>query len=231
MKNKVVLLGIYGDDHRVCNSAWQSTMLELGVDELEKFPLPERSERLFIETMKTKKKSPRDLLMMLGKYGHESPFEKVVLDFQITSDIASHIHIIKHRISSVNCESARYKELQDKWYLPTDWPEYWQDKLDEHTKQGHELYHLALKQLMPEIGRKRAKETARFFLPYNKQLTYDLMINLRSFANMVKLRADSAAQVEIQEIVKSMLKQVYEQHVCDWSLEALGLLEFLELDV
>ena len=228
MRNSVILLGYYGDDHRVCNSAWQSTGHELGIDDLESIPVGERSELLFIETMKIKKKHPRDLLMMLVKYGHETPFEKIILDFQLTTDIASHIHVIKHRIASVNAESARYKELEDKWYLPDDFPDDVAEEYWNFMSHAHELYHQFVEKLVPVVGRKRAKESARFVLPYGKQLNYDLMINLRSFANLVRLRADSAAQIEIQEIAKSMLRQVYDEHFCDWSLEALDLLRFLE---
>lgn len=227
MKNSVVLLGYYGGDERVCNSAWQSTGHELGIGDLKQFPVEERTERLFIETMKHKKKTPRDLLIMLGKHGHHTPFEKIIVDFQITSDIASHIHVIKHRIASVNAESARYKELEDKWYLPDDFPD---DVAEEYWKfmtEAHAMYHDFIERLVPVVGRRRAKESARFVLPYGKQVTYDLMMNLRSFANLVKLRADSAAQVEIQELAKSMLVQVFDENFCPWSLEALGLLDFL----
>ena len=228
MKNSVVLLGYYGSDHRVANSAWQSTGHELGIGDLRDIPVEERTERLFIETMKIKKKHPRDLIMMLGKYKHETPFEKIILDFQLTTDIASHIHVIKHRIASVNAESARYKELEDKWLMPDDFPPELAREYNNFMHDAHELYHDFVEKLTPVVGRKRAKESARFVLPYGKQLNYDLMINLRSFANLVRLRADSAAQVEIQQVAKSMLKQVYAEHFCDWSLEALGLLKYLD---
>ena len=59
---------------------------------------------------------------MLWINGHETPFEKGTVHFLVDTDIASHIHLLKHRISSLNAESARYKELkEDKYYLPEDW--------------------------------------------------------------------------------------------------------------
>lgn len=161
-----------------------------------------------------------------------TPFEKVVLDFQVISDIPTHYEHLKHRIGvSINAESSRYKELQDKWLIPEDWPPEYQEKLNNMMIENHKMYHQFCTELTPILGRKRAKESSRFIFPCGKQLTYDIMFNLRSFSHYIKLRADSAAQYEIQQIAKSMLKQVYEQHVCDWSLEALGLLEYLELDV
>ncbi len=228
MKNEAVLLGHYGDDHRVCNSAWQSTGHSLNMEDLQVMPLRERSERLFIETMKTKKKTPRDLIMMLGEHGHLSPFEKIILDFQVISDIPTHYQMLKHRIGvSINTESGRYRELEDKWLIPEDWPPEAQEKLQKFNILAHQNYHEMVTELTPILGRKRAKESGRFFLPCSKQLTYDVMFNLRSFAHFVKLRADSHAQIEIQKIARSMLKQVYEQHFCNFSLEALGLLNYL----
>jgi thymidylate synthase ThyX len=59
---------------------------------------------------------------MLWSQGHETPFEKCTVHFLVNCDIASHIHLLKHRIASINAESARYKELkEDKFYLPEDW--------------------------------------------------------------------------------------------------------------
>ena len=50
---------------------------------------------------------------MLWINGHETPFEKGTVHFLVDTDIASHIHLLKHRISSLNAESARYKELKE----------------------------------------------------------------------------------------------------------------------
>ena len=58
------------------------------------------------------------------------------------------------------------------------------------------------------LGRKRAKETARFFKTYNSQTECDVMFNMRSFHNFYTQRADSHAQVEIQEIANKMLQEI-----------------------
>jgi thymidylate synthase ThyX len=77
--------------------------------------------------------------------------------------------------------------------------------------------------LKGSLGRKRAKESARFFLPYNKQLDFDMMINLRSFVNFQKLRNNSAAQLEIQDIAQKMLRAVKDIPELKYSLEAFNL--------
>jgi len=58
------------------------------------------------------------------------------------------------------------------------------------------------------LGRKRAKESARFFKTYNSQIQADIMFNMRSFANFLKLRNSEHAQVEIRDIAAKMLELV-----------------------
>ena len=188
MKHNVELLGYYGSDEVIACSAWTSTSRELTDD---------------------KKARVGKLIDTLWSQGHETPFEKGVLHFLVDTDIASHIHLLKHRISSLNAESARYKELkEDKYYLPEDWPTNWQDRLEEYTKLGNTLYHECLDELEPFIGRKRAKESARFFKTYNSRIQADIMFNMRSFGNFQKLRNSEHAQVEIRDIAQQMLSLV-----------------------
>jgi flavin-dependent thymidylate synthase len=138
------------------------------------------------------------LIDMLWSNGHETPFEKGVVHFLVDTDIASHIHLLKHRVSSLNAESARYKELkEDKYYIPEDWSDEWARKLSLYTQEGNQLYHECIADLEPVLGRKRAKESARF-------IQADIMFNMRSFANFIKLRNSEHAQVEIREIAQQM---------------------------
>ena len=148
---------------------------------------------------------------MLWREGHETPFEKGSVHFLVDCDIASHIHLLKHRISSLNAESARYKELkEDKTFIPDDWPEEWKIELEVYTAAGNTLYHEAIKALEPSLGRKRAKESARFFKTYNSKIQSDIMFNMRSFANFQKLRNSEHAQKEIREIAQLMIDLVRE---------------------
>jgi flavin-dependent thymidylate synthase len=201
MKNKVDLLGYYGSDEVIACSAWTSTSRDLTEEKKQRIP---------------------KLINMLWSNGHETPFEKATVHFLVDCDIASHIHLIKHRVASINAESARYKELkEDKFYIPEDWkdikqycdeyPEYqetWHTRLREFTEMSNQLYHQCLKELEPVLGRKRAKESARFFKTYNSQIQSDVMFNMRSFANFLKLRNSEHAQKEIREIAQEMLSLV-----------------------
>lgn len=209
MKNTVELIGHYGSDEIIALSAWTSTSRNLPDEKRERIP---------------------KLINDLWSAGHETPFEKGIVHFLVDCDIASHIHLLKHRMSSLNSESARYKELkEDKFYLPADWESIklsdkasiygsfserlganhnWQSVLEHYTKIGNELYHQCLADLTPILGRKRAKESARFFKTYNSQIQCDVMFNMRSFANFQLLRNSEHAQVEIKEIAQMMLELV-----------------------
>lgn len=191
MDNKVELIGYYGNDELHACSAWTSTSREITQEKRDRIP---------------------KLLKMLADAGHHTPFEKSSLHFLVTSDIASHIQKLKHRIGvSINGESARYKELKEnKYYIPDDWPQQWKDRLNEHTQSGLYLYHDCIKSLINDykMDKKRVKESARFFRGYNTQIDIDIMFNWRSFYHFQKLRNESHAQKEIQDIAISMLNIV-----------------------
>lgn len=212
MDNKVELLGYYGSDQVHAQSAWTSTSRDLNEDKIGRIPR---------------------LLDMLASEGHHTPFEKSQLHFLVTVDQATHIHLLKHRIGvSINGESARYKELkEDKTYLPEDWKgiklkedlymndgvsdikwskdiEDWYNVLADFTTLSNGLYHDCLEDLTPILGRKRAKESARFFKTFNSQITMDISFNWRSFAHFQGLRNSEHSQVEVRELARKMLDLV-----------------------
>lgn len=204
-QNLVELIGYYGSDETHALSAWTSTSRELSEEKKNRIPA---------------------LLRMLAQNGHETPFEKSSIHFLVTSDIASHIHILKHRIGiSVNAESARYKELkEDKYYVPVDWDEEDRTLYISHLEDSLKKYHESLDRLIKKgFSRKRAKESARLYLPYGNQLTADVMFNFRSFHHFLKLRYSEHAQLEIRNIARDMLTLVKETKAFDNTLEAFGL--------
>jgi thymidylate synthase (FAD) len=197
--NTIELLGYYGSDTVHAQSAWTSTSRDLTEEKLNRVG---------------------KLLKMLASEGHHTPFEKSSLHFLVTVDQATHIHLLKHRIGvSINGESARYKELkEDKFYLPKDWGEItsdtfpkdynWLKALQTFTENSNYLYHQCLEDLTPILGRKRAKESARFFKTFNSQITMDVMFNWRSFYHFQQLRNSESAQVEVRELAQQMLDLV-----------------------
>lgn len=162
---------------------------------------------------------------MLADNNHATPFEKSSLHFLVTTDIATHIHLLKSRIGvSVNAESARYKELKDdKYYVPFDWDSVEQALYVDHMEVSLKRYHDTLERLVKKgMSRKRAKETARLYLPYGNQITSDVMFNFRSFAHFVRLRYSKHAQAEIRNVADSMLHLVKGTGQFDATLSAFG---------
>ena len=227
-KNTVELIGHYGSDELHACSAWTSTSREITDEKRNRIP---------------------KLLSFLAEAGHHTPFEKSSIHFLVDCDIASHIHLLKHRIGvSINAESARYKELkEDKYIVPDDWSgikcsisnapvalgesfdrlqgEDWNIILADYTELGNTLYHQCLKDLEPVLGRKRAKESARFFKTYNSRITSDVMFNWRSFYHFQGLRNKPEAQKEIREIAQMMLDLVknIEGNPFEHTIAAFGL--------
>lgn len=211
MENKVELIGWYGGDKAIARAAWTSTQIDVEAK------TDEQIEDLLVNKLWNNGS---------GK-PHKTPFERGIVEFNITLDQASHIHMLKHRLANINGESARYKELkEDKFYIPEDFKvklsekasiygsfserlgvnHNWYSVLENYTKIGNELYHQCLEDLAPIIGRKRAKESARYFKTMNSQITLSVMMNMSCFYNFYSLRADDAAQKEIQYIAEEMLQ-------------------------
>ena len=190
--NKVELVGWYGGDETHALSAWTSTSRDLTEEKSGRIP---------------------SLLKMLAENGHETPFEKSSLHFLVTVDTATHIHLLKHRVAvSINGESARYKELKgDKYLVPDDWPNLEKAKYIAFVEDALMRYHETLQRLVDSgMDRKRAKESARFYLPYGNQITMDVMFNWRSFNHFLRLRMKPDAQREVRLLAEQMIQSVKE---------------------
>lgn len=202
--NTVELVGVYGNDETHALSAWTSTSRDLTEE---------------------KKGRVGKLLFQLGQEQHGTPFEKSMIHFLVTTDIATHIHLLKHRIGvSINGESARYKELKDdKFYVPYDWDSSEREKYIDFMELALKNYHECLARLATNgVPRKRAKESARFYLPYGNQITADISFNWRSFMHFQELRNSEHAQLEVRDLAQEMLNQVRALNVFPLSLKAFG---------
>ncbi len=207
MNNAVELLGWYGGDVTHACSGWVSTEREL---------TDEKRARI------------GQFLKDLAENDHHTPFEKSMIHFLVTCDTASHIHMLKHRIGvSINAESARYKELKEgRYYIPRDWPGEEQAIFKEHTEAAWNRYRFMLNRLEERgFPRKRAKESARFLLPYSTQVTVDISFNFRSFMHFQGLRNKPDAQREIRRIAENMLEQVKLTTAFNHSLAGFGYLD------
>lgn len=201
----VELISIFGNDTTVAEAAWYSTAKEVTEARLARVP---------------------EMVKMLAESRHSVPFEHNLITFRITSDIATHIHVLKHRIGmSLSSQSQRYMELkQDSYYTPDDWPASMKQEYLDHMHRCFALYHQAIRGYEAEgMSRNRAKEAARFVLPYATQIRYRLTCNLLSFVHFQKLRNSEHAQIEIRLVAEEMLRLVKETGNFKHSLEAWGL--------
>lgn len=206
-KNTVELVGLYGSDETHALSAWTSTSRDLTDD---------------------KRSRIGSLLEKLASEEHGTPFEKSSIHFLVTTEVASHIHLLKHRIGvSINAESARYKELKDdKYYVPFDWDVEERLQYIKHLESSLAQYHEVLERLVKKgMSRKRAKESARFYLPYGNQITADVMFNFRSFVHFLSLRRSKNAQAEIYNVADAMLRAVVADGRFNKSFLAFGFID------
>jgi len=249
MENKVILIDYMGGDKLHSLAAWASTFAELDI------PMPDdinlRVDELVNHILNNgkKKRTIEDLLSYLAENEHNSPFRFSSFIFAMTTDIATHIQKLKHSVvlEAENGESARYKELkEDKYYLPEDWweirisndcgvkdllnyphEEYmdWHHALEIYTELGNELYHKALEQLTPILGKARAKESARFFKTYNSQINTFNKFSFDGVLQFYKKRGSVHAQLEIQDVANQMLECIknIEGNPFEYTLKAFKL--------
>lgn len=170
----------------------------------------------------------KKLLFYLMEHKHFSPFEQVVFKFHVKAPIFTARQWFRHRIGSFNEISARYTEVKDEFYIPTEWRA--QDlknkqgsvkanldsvlinqSFEQWCSQAHAHYETLLK-----LG--VAREMARMILPVNMYTEWYWVVNVRSLLNFINLRADIHAQEEIRlyaDVLAKILKDT-----CPWTFEA-----------
>jgi thymidylate synthase (FAD) len=162
----------------------------------------------------------RKLIEYLLAHGHFSPFEHSVFQFHIKCPIFVARQWMRHRIASYNEISARYTEVHDEFYVPSEFR-----AQDRSNRQGSlpssllqqakmlEIYDRAIKASYDAykelLAAGAAREMARMVLPVAQYTQFHWTINARSLLNFLSLRADSHAQFEIRryaEAIQEMFK-------------------------
>jgi len=144
------------------------------------------------------------LLAYLYNSGHASPFEHCVMTFRVEAPIFVTREMLRHRISSFNEESGRYRELGGKFYLPQfSRPIVQVGKVGKYDfTLGDPLQQAMVSRSIRESSRHSwgqyrnmldagiAREVARMVLPVNTYSTIYYTANLRSILNFLSLRVD-----------------------------------------
>lgn len=166
--------------------------------------------------------SDRRLINYLWKNKHTTPFESVEFQFDVKAPIFVFRQWHRHRTWSINELSARYRELPEEFYLPSDKVIC---KQSTDNKQGRgEQFDPAMCEMIRATMRTTnenaflkykdllrlgvAKELARSVLPVS---TYSHMFGKIDLLNLFKFisgRSDPNAQYEIRVYADAMLELV-----------------------
>lgn len=151
---------------------------------------------------KTRDAEAQGLIRFLMREGHGTPFESCTLTFRFEVPIFVSRQIVKHRISSINEESGRYKELEPIFYVPDidrkvvqvgKTGDYEFEHDDEKSRTAIALIQQASARSWAAYETSLrygiAKEVARMVLPVNIYSTMYVTMNLRAWLNFVKLRS------------------------------------------
>jgi thymidylate synthase (FAD) len=161
------------------------------------------------------------LINYLAKHNHWSPLAHTSVSIRVKAPIFMARQFVKHQIGLVwNEESRRYIDDTPEFYKPYEWrskpvnakqgsgievidPKIlflgdYEDSEESYSFEGYCQYSLNLYKwlLMNDV----APEQARMVLPQNTMTNWIWTGSLVAFARVVKLRVDSHAQKEAQEL-------------------------------
>lgn len=216
---KIELQDTFGSDRVIAEAAWTSST--------------DRNKAV----AKTDEQVSK-LVRQLAEEGHGVPFEHVCMRFWISLPVAIDRQLVKHRISSHSGASGRYRTMPNR-YL--DVPEDIFDtmvaaglgpatqryvevcEVANHTYQTivADLKTAEREQRLSNAQLKRCREFFRGMLPQHNMTETVWTVNLRSFANFMKLRDKPNAQPEIQFIAKEMHRLIKAVGFCPVAVQTL----------
>jgi thymidylate synthase (FAD) len=161
----------------------------------------------------------RNLIRYLMRHEHTTPFEMCEVKFHIKLPIFVMRQLIRHRTASVNEYSGRYSIMSNEFYIPETFESQSkvnnqgrgkplddiQGKLHWDFKTSSKLAYEKYEELLEHD---LARELARAVLPVSNYTEAYWKCNVKNFLHMIRLRADSHAQWEIQEYANAMYKLV-----------------------
>lgn len=196
------------------------------------------SDQRIVEAARISYKSPskgeeqdKRLLRYLFKNRHTSPFEQVSITFNIKFPIFVMRQFVRHRTFRLNEWSARYSEMADDFYVPTEWRAQ-DNKNKQGSVQSADLNHSAITDSVHELCAQSyslydkllqqgvAKEMARMVLPVNLYTEIYVNCDLHNLMHFLNLRLDSHAQYEIRVFAQAMFDIAKE--LFPWSMDAFG---------
>jgi thymidylate synthase (FAD) len=171
----------------------------------------------------------RKLIQYLLDNGHTSPFESIVLTFEIKAPIFVIRQWHRHRTWSYNELSGRYSELPCEFYVPAEDKIGKQGKLNkqsrdtssevdaiEQVKYFIEACNSADADYRYLLDNEWPREIARAVLPVNWYTRMYATVNLHNLFGFLRLRDHTHAQYEIREFAKAINKIVASEFPVIW---------------
>lgn len=222
----VKLMDMMGDENSIVRRARVST---LGSLSRENTPGSELS------------KADKGLIKYLYRDGHGTPFEGVEFEFYFEMPVFVSRQVVKHRLTSINEVSGRYREMEGIFYVTPS-----ERLISQEGKVGDYKFVEAPEEVMEAVQHVQmvsaesawhnykalkhigvSNEVARMHLPFTLYTQMYYKTNLRSLLNFIALRKEwegaehpSHAQYEIAlladqlaTIVEEKLPVVWEQFV------------------
>lgn len=151
--------------------------------------------------------------------GHSSPFEKVILLFEVKCPLFISKQWMRHRTGSYNEISGRYTEMKPEFYIPSE--ERFNQFTDTTTDYNSFVSkmttacEISYNQYLDMVRNNVPKEVARSILPYGMYTTFYFKMDLHNLFHFLKLRLDKHAQYEIREYAKAII-QIISDLDNDW---------------
>jgi thymidylate synthase (FAD) len=178
------------------------------------------------------------LLRYLIRHHHNTPIESCELKVRMELPIFVARQLVRHRTASLNEVSARYTELQDKFYIPADDVLQPQSQTNKQGREGiltpeqkHQI------KLLLEIESNRAYNNYQTLLGNNfsKELNKRLQeVNTRPFDERPQLKVPASLQADenypglARELARMGLTlNTYTQWI--WKIDTHNLLHFIGL--
>lgn len=163
------------------------------------------------EQIKALSEQDQKLINYLAKHNHWSPFAHTSISFRVKAPIFVARQLVKHQIGLVwNEVSRRYVDDEPEFYFPKVWRgrpvnakqgSSGEVENEAHITQGvMDTVEQCLSDYLGMIELGVAPEQARMVLPQNTMTEWIWTGSLMAFARVCKLRLDSHAQQETQEV-------------------------------
>jgi thymidylate synthase (FAD) len=161
----------------------------------------------------------RGLIRYLMRHDHTTPFEMVVLKFHIKAPIFVVRQWMRHRMASINEESARYSIMREEFHEPEIADVGFQSKDNKQGRSSDPVPPEIVERFLAFLKQDRdtayahyqqflddniARELARTVLPLSLYSEFYWEMNLHNLFHFLRLRMDAHAQKEIRDFANQV---------------------------